>query len=72
MSDDIDHQLRAAHRRVQKRVAELDAAKADLLAAVRVAVAGGMSLSRIGEAIGCSKSRAQQLVRQADGRGRTR
>lgn len=71
MSTRTDVGLRKAHRRVNDLVAKTVVAKADLLEAVRLAVEDGYSLTDIARALDVSKSRAQQLVRQADGRGRS-
>lgn len=70
--ESLGRRLRMAHKRVQRRMEDVDVAKADLLDVVRAAVDEGMSLSQIADALKLSKSRAQQLVRQSDGRGRYR
>jgi orotate phosphoribosyltransferase-like protein len=64
-------ELRRAHRRVNELVAKTRVAKLELLAAVRLAKSSGMSLQDIADTLDISKGRAQQLVRQADGRGRS-
>lgn len=71
MTSDLERELRARHRKVQSLMAEVEQAKVDLLDSVLEAVRQQYSLQSIADMLGLSKSRAQQLVRQADGRGRS-
>lgn len=68
---DLERDMRAKHRQVQALMAKVEEAKVDLLEVVLDAVREGYSLQTIADILGLSKSRAQQLVRQADGRGRS-
>lgn len=71
MMTDLERDMRAKHRQVQALMAKVEEAKVDLLEVVLDAVREGYSLQTIADILGLSKSRAQQLVRQADGRGRS-
>jgi DNA-binding transcriptional regulator LsrR (DeoR family) len=68
----IESRLIDAHSRVATCQAQMIDAKADLLAVVLEAHHDvGMTYQEIGQVLGVKRARVQQLVRQADGRGRS-
>ena len=67
----LDTRLKQNHRRVASASRRLEEAKEGFLDVILEAVREGYSLQAIADVLGLSKSRAQQLVRQADGRGRS-
>lgn len=75
-----DSKLKKAHRKVTSAVRSLEAAKGELNRAILEAVSttdsagkpkAGASAGDIAGELGVSRSRAWEMIRQADGRGRS-
>lgn len=67
----IEQKLISAHQKVHAAGKSVTANKQELLAAINEARDEGFTYSDIAETLDISASRVQQLVRQADGRGRS-
>lgn len=68
----LERRLKLRHDQVQTRMRQLEASKVELLDVVLEALAAGHSYQSIADILDLSKSRVQQLARQATGRDRTR
>lgn len=66
----IELKAKKSHAKVGKLQADLTSAKAELNADILALRDADYSLQKIADLLGVKKARAQQLVRQADGRGR--
>jgi len=69
--ESIEARLKRRHGAVIRSIQVTADKKAELLETIREARQAGWAVERIGYAMGITKARAWQLVRQADGRGRS-
>lgn len=64
-------QLRLKHTAVNRALEDVGRRKAELNELIQAAVADGATAQDLADALGVSRSRAWEMIRQADGRGRS-